>query len=182
MSATTEPSSAESSRPSPEPAPSSGGPSRAAQWLGVAANLGALVGLLLVVVQLRQNRDLMRAQVRHELASGATNVLLQTAVNPQLASVMRRANAGDSLTPDEAVQFRSRSNALLRYAEDVHYQYRQGLYDEEEFTRQKEAWRLSFERSVAFSRYWCEVRPLYSPRFAATMDSLVPAGTCPATP
>lgn len=182
MSATTEPSSAESSRPSPEPAPSSGGPSRAAQWLGVAANLGALVGLLLVVVQLRQNRDLMRAQVRHELASGATNVLLQTAVNPQLASVMRRANAGDSLSPDEAVQFRSRSNALLRYAEDVHYQYRQGLYDEEEFTRQKEAWRLSFERSVAFSRYWCEARPLYSPRFAATMDSLVPAGTCPATP
>ncbi len=182
MSATPEPSSAESSRPSPAPAPPSGGTSRAAQWLGVAANLGALVGLLLVVVQLRQNRDLMRAQVRHELASGATNVLLQTAVNPQLASVMRRANAGDSLTLDEAVQFRSRSNALLRYAEDVHYQFRQGLYDEEEFTRQKRAWKLSFDRSQAFSRYWCEVRELYSPRFAATMDSLLPAGMCPPAP
>ena len=85
---------------------------RAAPWLGLAANLGALVGLFLVVAQLRQNRDLMRAQVRHELASGVTDLLLQSATNPQLASVLRRGNAGDSLSPDEALQFRSLDRQL----------------------------------------------------------------------
>lgn len=148
------------------------------RWLGLAANLGALVGLLLVVVQLRQNRDLTRAQVRHELSAGIVDLLQVPASNPQLASVLRRGAEGEPLTPDEAFQFRVRSNALLRYWEDVHYQYRQGLYDEVEFSRQKDAWRDSIRRSVGLQRYWCDVRALYSPAFSEAMDALLPPGAC----
>jgi len=49
----------------------------------------------------------------------------------------QRAGRGEQLTGDEQFQFRLRSNALFRYWEDVHYQYRLGLYDEEEYSRQK---------------------------------------------
>lgn len=150
----------------------------AMRWLGLAANLGALIGLLLVVVQLRQNRDLMRAQIRHELASGIVDLLNVPAANSQLASVLRRGAVGDSLSPDELFQFRLRSNALLRYWEDVHYQYRQGLYDRVEFSRQKQAWADALTTSVGFIRYWCEVRTRYSPLFAAELDALVPVGSC----
>jgi hypothetical protein len=43
---------------------------RPVRWLSLVANVGALIGLLLIVMQLRQNRDLMRAQIRHELSMG----------------------------------------------------------------------------------------------------------------
>lgn len=151
---------------------------RVSRWLSLAANLGALAGILLIVVQLRQNRDLMRAQVRHELAMGIVELLNVPAADSQLASVLRRGALGEPLTPDEQFQFELRSNALLRYWEDVHYQYRQGLYDEVEYAAQKEAWGRTMGSSVGLAVYWCGVRGAYSPRFRAELDDLPAARPC----
>jgi hypothetical protein len=92
---------------------------RLTQWLPIAANGGALIGLMLVVVQLQQNRNLMRAQIRHELAMGIVELLNTPAIDGQLPSVLRRGALGEQLTPDEQFQFQLRSNALLRYWENV---------------------------------------------------------------
>ena len=151
---------------------------RLTRWLPLVANVGALIGLLLVVVQLQQNRDLMRAQIRHELAMGIVELLNSPAGNSQLASVLRRGALGDQLNPDEEFQFHLRSNALLRYWENVHYQYRQGLYDEVEFSKQKEAWGATLATSVALVAYWCEVRTLYSPLFMSELDGLLDTRKC----
>jgi hypothetical protein len=136
--------------------------------------------LLLVAVQLQQNRDLMRAQIRHELAVGIVELLNSPAGNGQLASVLRCGALGEQLTPGEQYQFRLRSNALLRYWENVHCQYRQGLYDEVEFSKQKEAWGVTLATSVAFVAYWCEVRTLYSPLFMTELDGLLTSRKCEA--
>ncbi|MEZ4584818.1 MAG: hypothetical protein R2909_00250 [Gemmatimonadales bacterium] len=155
-------------------------PGRMARWLPVAANVGALLGLLLVALELRQNRELTRAQIRHDLAMGIVELLHVPAGNLQLAGVLQRAAVGEPLTADERFQFRLRSNALLRYWEDVHYQYRQGLYDEVEFLKQQDAWRAALEGSKGFTDYWCEVRSVYSPLFMEAVDELLAPGRCPA--
>ena len=147
------------------------------QWIALAANGGTIVGLLMVILQLQQNRILMRAQVRHELATTIVELLNSSANNSQLAGVLRRGSLGEQLTEDEKLQFRLRSNALLRYWEDVHYQFRLGLYDEVEYSRQKAAWKATFASSVGFAKYWSEVRTLYSPLFAEEIDSLLPPQT-----
>jgi|SRR6185437_6860086 len=147
---------------------------RLIQSIALAANCVTILGLLLVILQLQQNRTLMRAQVRHELASTIVDLLNSFANNSQLAGVLRRGSLGEKLTEDEQLQFHLRSNALLRYWEDVHYQFRLGLYDEVEYSRQKAAWKATFANSVGFVKYWSEVRTLYSPRFAAEIDGLLP--------
>lgn len=144
------------------------------RWLVFGANIATLLGLLLVVIQLQQSRELMRAQVRHDMAAGIVELLNSSAGNSQLASVLRRGGLGEDLTADELYQFRLRTNALFRYWEDVHYQYRQGLFDESEYSRQKEAWRASFAKSKGAVTYWCEVRSLYSPKFMAELNALLP--------
>lgn len=146
---------------------------RLTHWFTLAANLGAVVGIVLVIVQLRQNEAQLRAQTRQQLAMGIVDQLSSQSENLQLASVLRRSAVGEPLTPDELFQFRMRSNAMLRYWENVHYQYRQGLYDESEFTSHKAAWRDTLTHSIGFARYWCEVRGLYSVQFAAQMDGLM---------
>jgi hypothetical protein len=150
---------------------------RLMQWIALAANAGTIVGLLMVIMQLQQNRTLMRAQVRHELATTIVELLNSSASNSQLAGVLRRGSLGEQLTEDEQLQFRLRSNALLRYWEDVHYQFRLGLYDEVEYSRQKAAWKATFAGSVGIVKYWSEVRTLYSPLFAAEIDGLLPPQT-----
>jgi len=155
---------------------------RLAQWLAIGANLGVLIGLLLLIAELKQNQDMMRAEIRHELSMGIVDLQQTVASNEQLADVLYRGGvSGEELTPTELFQFETRTNALFRYWEDVHYQYRVGLYDETEFARQREAWRESLQRSELGRAYWCKVRQLYSPEFAAEMNGLFKGSACGAT-
>ncbi|MGI9249357.1 MAG: hypothetical protein ACR2QI_10100 [Woeseiaceae bacterium] len=151
---------------------------RLARWLTVGANVGVLIGIILLIVELDQNRDMMRAQTRHELAMGIVDLLQIPASNEQLADLMYRANSGEEITPRELFQFQMRTNALFRYWEDVHYQYRVGLYDEIEFGKQRDAWKASFAKSSLAVQYWCQVRSLYSPDFTSEMDNLLRDNPC----
>ena len=45
------------------------------RWLTLGANIGVLIGIVLVLVELDQNRDMMRAQTRNELAMGIVDLL-----------------------------------------------------------------------------------------------------------
>jgi len=141
--------------------------------LTLGANVAVLAGIVLLIVELNQNREQTRAQTRHELAMGIVDLLQTPATNPQLADVLYRAKAGQPLTPAEQFQFELRTNALFRYWEDVHYQYRMGLYDDVEFRRQRDAWQASIAASPQGQAYWCRVRQLYSPEFMAEMDGLL---------
>ncbi|HEY2710898.1 MAG TPA: hypothetical protein VGI60_00145 [Chthoniobacterales bacterium] len=77
---------------------------RLIQSIALADNCVTIPGLLLVILQLRQNRTLMRAQIRHELASTIVDLLNSSANNSQLAGVVRRG------TQREQMQFRVRAN------------------------------------------------------------------------
>ena len=151
---------------------------RPARWLSLLANVGALIGLLLIVVQLGQNRDLMRAQIRHDLAMGIVELLNAPAANSQLASVLRRGELGEQLTADEQFQFNVRSNALLRYWEDVHYQYRQGMFDDDEYQKHLATVTSVISRNNGLLVYWCTYKSMYSVPFGNDMDSLLGSDAC----
>jgi hypothetical protein len=81
---------------------------------------------------------------------------------------LRYAELGDvreELTPDEHYQYRRFQIATFRYYENVHYQYRQGMYDEAEFSKQKHAWRAYAGRSPGSIAIWCEMRSNFSTDF-----------------
>jgi hypothetical protein len=144
------------------------------RWVTVVANLGVLAGLLLLVAELRQNRDLMRAQIRHELSTVLVEHQTAIAQDPQLVSAIRRGDAGEELSPDEAYQVLLRNNALIRYWENVHYQYREGLYDEAEFLSHRDAWARYMANSPPAVSFWCSWRDAHSPEFRAELDGVLP--------
>ena len=148
------------------------------KWLTLVANLSVLLGIGLVIFELNQTRDSIRAQTRSEISSKLTDLMSEVAANPQLASLVRRADDGEELTPDEEKQYGHRSSAMFRYFENVHYQYRQGLYDESEYLAQRKAWRMFFENSRTAARNWCVMRELVSPEFAEEVDSLLASSPC----
>ena len=92
------------------------------RWLTLGANLGVLVGIVLLLVELDQNRDMMRAQTRHQLATALVELQIETGTNQQLVELLQRADDGEELTSAERRQVGYRFNALIRYWENVHYQ------------------------------------------------------------
>lgn len=148
------------------------------QWLTLSANFGVLIGIVLLLVELDQNATMMRAQTRYEISQGIVDLLNLSASNEQLASVLRRADNGEELTLDEVRQFQHRSFALFRYLENLHYQYRQGLFDETEFTTQKVAWMGYLNSSEAAVRAWCILRPSVSADFRSEIDGELKNNPC----
>lgn len=148
------------------------------KWLNLGANLAVLVGIALLVFELQQNRQMVRAQTRAEISSELTNLLSQVAGDPQLANLIRRADNGEDLTPDEAKQYGHRSAAMFRYFENVHYQFRQGLYDESEYFAHRNAWRIFFANSKTAAKDWCNFREIVSTAFRTEIDSLMSENSC----
>jgi hypothetical protein len=151
---------------------------RVNQWLTLGANIGVLIGIFLLLVELRQNSTMMRAQSRYEVSQGIVDLMALSANNEQLASVLRRADSGEELTADEYKQFQHRSIALFRYLENLHYQYRQGLFDETEYSTQKLAWTWYLNSSEEAVKAWCVLRPSVSPDFRSEIDGVLETYTC----
>ena len=147
---------------------------RVNKWV-TFGNVGVLAGISLLVFELGQTREMTRAQTRSEVAAQIVDLLRDVSTDPQLADVMGRAHAGEELTAAENRQFRHRSLAMLRYFENVHYQYRQGLYAESEFTTQEEAWR-GFMTAGGYEAVWCSMRETFSVEFRTAFDRLLPHG------
>ena len=142
------------------------------RWLTLGANFGVLIGILLLVFELNQNRDLMRSEIRNELSDGVVEIFMQVAENGELASIVRRGTSGEELSPEESFRYSSFAKAMFRYWGNVHYQYQNGLYDESEYVHQRGAWRpLMEQKSIA--EIWCVYRATFPDGFVAEIDGLL---------
>jgi hypothetical protein len=147
------------------------------RWLTLAANLGVLLGIFLIIAELRQNARITQAQTRNDVSTELLDLLTPVYTDPQLADLLNRAEAGDDLNDVEAAQFRYRAQTMFRYWENVHYQYRVGLYDEAEFSNQEAAWRIFMTRQP-YIELWCAQRATFSAEFVAAFDTLLPDQGC----
>ncbi len=63
------------------------------QTIGVLANIGVIIGILLLVYELSQNRQMMKAQTRNEIAQSTYELLTLSIDNLSFQSTMRRGRA-----------------------------------------------------------------------------------------
>ena len=84
------------------------------RWLTLVANIGVLVGLLLLIAELNQNSTLIRAQIFNERASQGIAQFMTIADSPELSEItakLREANWPDdtsafsNLTPTQQSQY-----------------------------------------------------------------------------
>ena len=146
--------------------------------LTLGANLGVFIALVLVLAELNQIRDLMKSQVRHDLSTDIIAIQLAAAGSEGLADIIRRASKGEELTPTETIRFRLRLNALLRYWEELHSQYRLGHYDEAQFLNQREIWSSYLREVHGLAEYWCETSTRFTAEFQREIGTLLPDDAC----
>ncbi len=118
------------------------------KWLTLGANLGVLIGLVIVIVELRQTQtnmlvesSMLRAQMSRENAS--------LAARNNINQINEKLRKGEELTPDEIVKAEEFSDNLLRHFEVMHYQNEMGAMDEE-IWRANEAGIRSFTNGPIF--------------------------------
>ena len=147
------------------------------QGLHILANVGVIAGILLLAYELNQNRQMMKAQTRNAISETLVDLILNEVNSPDLTEIDLKAEAGEALTPVEARRHDLSWIASFRYWENVHYQYRIGLYDDSEYLAQREAWReILAEPGVR--DLWCARQNRQSAVFGAEMEALLGENRC----
>lgn len=141
--------------------------------LTILSYVGVLAGMALVIIELQQNSAMMRAQTRNDISSQITEFLVDVAGNPELANLQRRAEAGQELTRDDEHRYAMLLIASIRVWENMHYQYRQGLFDASEFTAERAVWAFLIDQNARFAGVWCASRHYFSEHFRQDIDALV---------
>ena len=142
------------------------------QTLGVLANFGVLVGIALLVYELNQSRDMMRAQTRNELSRTVIE-LTQFSSREDVRQATHKANSGERLTWEEEQLVHSWATNTLRFWENMHYQYRQGLYEEQEFQANFADWRERLNNQSALRADFCSNQEQLSVPFFQAAEALL---------
>jgi len=109
-------------------------------WLTLAANIGVVVGLVLLIVELGQNSDLVRAQIHQARADNYESFMVGIADTEYLLPAYEKfAAAGgpqvvsalDVLTATERERIRRYFQGRLGGYDNLYFQYKQGYLDEE---------------------------------------------------
>ena len=75
-------------------------------WLGVVANLGVLIGLAFLAIEIRHASNMSRAQIADSVADGFNNLISTVISDNQVAKVfIAGLYSPDKLTDVETVQF-----------------------------------------------------------------------------
>lgn len=110
------------------------------RWLTLTANIGVLLGIVLLSIELDQNSDLLRAQIHQARADTHVGHRLNdvesdkwAAINMKLAEngYPRDVTSVEVLTPEELFRFRNYKAARHTDLDNLFYQYQQGYLDEE---------------------------------------------------
>ena len=86
------------------------------QIMGVFANVGVLLGIIFLAIELQQNNALMETRARAEFADRATSTMSLVAANPQLAEIIARPLA--ELSEGEQLQ---RRYFFLRFMKNIEF-------------------------------------------------------------
>ena len=140
-------------------------------WLNLTANVGVLIGIGLVIFELNQSRQAVQGQTRTELSNTLVQLLSENMGDPEYAAVLHKGNVGEPLTEVEKYQFWRHRAAFVEYTENVYYQYQQGLFSDDEFTRQIGVLRRDLNDFPGFGESWCDMRDRISPGLWEAVES-----------
>lgn len=147
--------------------------------LQISGNVAVLAGILLLVYELNQNRVMMAAEIRNSMAQAAATLIQNEAHNPQVLEITVRGIAGEPLTALEKEQFSLIWISYFQLWENIHYQYRNGLFDASEYQGQRESWRRLLSQP-GIQALWCSPRGRgeRSTNFSAEIDQLLGDSGC----
>ena len=118
------------------------------QTINILANVGVVLSLIFVAVQIQQSRQIAVADIYQR----RTAVLLQSVYSAVPAETEFRAwmkdSAGEPLTAEERYALTNRYAARIAYWENNHLQYQIGLLPEEQWEASKNSIRGQAERQV----------------------------------
>jgi len=100
------------------------------KWLTLSANFGVVIGLILLIVEIGQNTEMMRAQINQSRTDTATSELQAFFNSDYMPAIAMKKNNGEQLSEEEMSRYRSQFRSGMRNQDNNLWQYNQGFLGE----------------------------------------------------
>jgi len=104
-------------------------------WASLSANIGVLIGLVFLIVELKQANDLALASAYRSRGDEIQAAMQEIALSSELAEIQVKANTQslDTLTPVELERYRAWIHAGLFRMQNQFNDYELGFLDDESY-------------------------------------------------
>jgi len=99
-------------------------------WLSLAANVGVVIGLALLIIEIRQNTEMMRAQINQSRTDTALFQQYSLSDTDYMAPIIAKIRRGEELSDEEMIRYDARMRAFNRNQDNNLWQYNQGYLGE----------------------------------------------------
>ena len=149
--------------------------SKANELLSLTANVGVIASIIFLGVEMQQNTDMMKSQTRNSIVENQLTFYEGVIDNPDFAAVVNDLRLDAELYQPgstERIQYQFFAMSQFRMWENEWYQYKMGLFDEEEFNSRVNTWKTNINVSIN-QNIWKSIRNDFSEDFRVYLDNLI---------
>ena len=99
-------------------------------WLSLGANIGVVIGLVLLIIEIGQNTDMMRAQINQARTDTAISEQEELFNSDYLPAILAKRNREEPFSDAEMIRYKARFRSLMRNQDNNLWQYNQGYLGE----------------------------------------------------
>jgi hypothetical protein len=137
------------------------------QTISILANIGVIGGIAFLAMELRQNNTLMTSQSRANQMEQVLDIQEDVFLNPDLAEILVKADAGVPLTSVEQLRLDAFQQKVILGMQAQYEEFQNGALDRVNVT----AWRAIYrgENStlrVPLDNAWADLKGVVRPAFA----------------
>jgi len=140
------------------------------EWLTLGANLGVLVGIVFLIIEVRQNTELHRSDSRKAIISNDQTSLL---VALDHHDIFKKLSEKEILSPEDQYKLSFIFAIDLRNREFEYFQYKSGSLDENTWKSYKDL--ILMNHATERGRVWWDKvgRGIVNPNFGEMVDDML---------
>ena len=142
-------------------------------WLSLGANIGVVIGLMLLIVEIGQNTEMMRAQINQSRTDTALYQQYSMSDTDYVAPIIAKIRRGEQLSDEELIRYDARMRAFNRNQDNNLWQYNQGYLGDNIPRSVRGGVRSVIGESKLGIATWDEQKYSYTDEYAAFVEEAI---------
>jgi len=142
-------------------------------WLSLGANIGVVIGLILLIVEINQNTQLVRAQINQSRADTAMSEQQATYTSDVVPAMLAKVMREEQLTDEEMIRYRTYLRAFNRNQDNNLWQYNQGFLGENIPSSIRDAVRVVLGRNELSLSIWDRQKIAYTEEYVVFVEDAI---------
>lgn len=142
-------------------------------WLSLGANIGVVVGLILLIIEINQNTAMMQSQIHQSRTDTALSEQQANYNSDYMPDIIVKIRAGDTLSEAETLRYSTYLRALNRNLDNQLWQYNHGFLGDNIPRSIRNAARNVIGRTELSISVWDAQKHTYTDEYAAFVEEAI---------